>query len=54
MIIVALGLSFQIPAIVFVLSRIGLVNARFLIAKLKYAVFASFAQAVPLGVRRSL
>ena len=37
---VALGLSFQIPAIVFVLSRIGLVNARFLAAKLKYAVFA--------------
>ncbi len=29
-IVVALGLSFQIPAIVFVLSRIGLVNARFL------------------------
>jgi sec-independent protein translocase protein TatC len=39
-IVVALGLSFQIPAIVFVLSRIGLVNARFLAAKLKYAVFA--------------
>jgi sec-independent protein translocase protein TatC len=39
-IVVALGLSFQIPAIVFVLSRIGLVTARFLIAKLKYAVFA--------------
>ena len=39
-IVVALGLSFQIPAVVFVLSRIGLVNARFLLAKLKYAVFA--------------
>jgi sec-independent protein translocase protein TatC len=39
-IVVALGLSFQIPAIVFVLSRIGLVDARFLAAKLKYAVFA--------------
>ena len=39
-IVVALGLSFQIPAVVFVLSRIGLVNSRFLLAKLKYAVFA--------------
>lgn len=39
-IVVAFGLSFQIPAIVFVLSRIGLVDARFLMAKLKYAVFA--------------
>jgi sec-independent protein translocase protein TatC len=39
MILVAFGLSFQIPAIVFVLSRIGLVNARFLLAKLKYAAF---------------
>jgi sec-independent protein translocase protein TatC len=39
-IVVAFGLSFQIPAIVFVLSRIGLVDARFLAAKLKYAVFA--------------
>jgi len=39
MILVAFGLSFQIPAIVFVLSRIGLVDARFLVAKLKYAAF---------------
>jgi sec-independent protein translocase protein TatC len=39
-ILVAFGLSFQIPAIVFVLSRIGLVDARFLLAKLKYAAFA--------------
>jgi hypothetical protein len=39
MFIVALGLSFQIPAIVFELSRIGLVSARFRVAKLKYAVF---------------
>jgi sec-independent protein translocase protein TatC len=38
-IVVAFGVSFQIPAIVFVLSRIGLVDARFLAAKLKYAVF---------------
>jgi sec-independent protein translocase protein TatC len=38
-IIVALGLVFQIPAVIFVLSRIGLVDARFLLMKLKYAVF---------------
>lgn len=40
MILVAFGLSFQIPAVVFVLSRIGLVDARFLLAKLKYAAFS--------------
>jgi sec-independent protein translocase protein TatC len=48
MIIVALGLSFQIPAIVFVLSRIGLVDARFLAAKLKYAVFGCVVAAAIL------
>jgi sec-independent protein translocase protein TatC len=37
-IMVALGLVFQIPAIVFVLSRIGLVDARFLIRYFKHAV----------------
>jgi sec-independent protein translocase protein TatC len=47
-IIVALGVSFQIPAIVFVLSRIGLVSARFLFAKLKYAVFACVIAAAVL------
>ena len=40
-IIVALGLVFQIPAVIFVLSRIGLVSAGLLARKLKYAVFAS-------------
>jgi sec-independent protein translocase protein TatC len=39
-IIVALGIVFQIPPVGFVLSRIGLVDARFLVKKLKYAVFA--------------
>ena len=38
-IIVALGIVFQIPAVIFVLSRIGLVDARILLKKLKYAVF---------------
>lgn len=40
-IIVALGIVFQIPAVIFVLSRIGLVTAGLLARKLKYAVFAS-------------
>jgi sec-independent protein translocase protein TatC len=40
-IIVALGIVFQIPAVIFVLSRIGLVSAGVLARKLKYAVFAS-------------
>lgn len=40
-IIVALGIVFQIPAVIFVLSRIGLVSAGSLARQLKYAVFAS-------------
>jgi sec-independent protein translocase protein TatC len=39
--IVALGVVFQIPAVILVLSRIGIVTARGLIRHLKYAVFAS-------------
>lgn len=39
-IIVALGLVFQIPAIVFVLSRIGLVTARLLVRYARHAVLA--------------
>ena len=38
-IMVALGIVFQIPAVIFVLSRIGLVDARFLLRHLKYAAF---------------
>ena len=37
----ALGVSFQIPSVIYVLSRLGLVSARFLLAKLQYAVFAA-------------
>jgi sec-independent protein translocase protein TatC len=48
MILVAFGLSFQIPAVVFVLSRIGLVDARFLLAKLKYAAFSCVVLAAVL------
>jgi sec-independent protein translocase protein TatC len=39
--IVALGVVFQIPAVILVLSRIGLVTARGLARHLKYAVFAA-------------
>jgi sec-independent protein translocase protein TatC len=39
-IIVALGIVFQIPAVVFVLSRIGLVTARMLLRFFKHAVLA--------------
>lgn len=40
--VLALGIVFQLPVVIFVLSRIGLVTARFLVAQLKYAVLASF------------
>jgi sec-independent protein translocase protein TatC len=40
-VVVTLGVVFQIPVVIFVLSRLGLVTARFLITNLKYAVFAS-------------
>lgn len=40
-IMVALGIVFQIPAIVFVLSRIGLVSARLLLRYFKHAVLGS-------------
>jgi sec-independent protein translocase protein TatC len=37
-----LGLIFQIPPVIFVLSRIGLVSAGFLLRNTKYAVLISF------------
>ena len=37
-VIVALGAVFQIPVVIFILSRLGLVDARFLLRNLKYAV----------------
>jgi len=39
--IVALGIVFQIPAVILVLSRIGLVTAGWLARRLKYAIFAA-------------
>lgn len=41
-IIVALGIVFEIPAVIFVLSRMGLVTAGFLLRNTKYAVLISF------------
>jgi sec-independent protein translocase protein TatC len=40
--LLGLGLVFQLPVVIFVLSRIGLVTPRFLIRKFKFAVLASF------------
>lgn len=40
--ILGMGLVFQIPTIVLILSRIGLVNPRFLIRQFKYAVLVIF------------
>ena len=51
-IIVALGIVFQIPAVIFVLSRIGLVSAGLLARKLKYAVFASVVIAAVITPNR--
>jgi sec-independent protein translocase protein TatC len=45
--IVSMGVIFQMPPVVFILSRIGLVNARFLIRNFKYAfLLFSFAAAL--------
>lgn len=43
--LLGLGLVFQLPVIIFVLARIGLVTPRFLVAHFKYAVLASFVLA---------
>jgi sec-independent protein translocase protein TatC len=40
--VVGLGLVFQLPVVIFVLSRIGLVTPGFLIRNLKFAVLAAF------------
>jgi sec-independent protein translocase protein TatC len=37
-IVIAMGLVFQMPVLVFFLARFGIVTARFMIAKFKYAV----------------
>jgi len=40
--VLALGIVFQLPVVIFVLARIGLVSARFLVAQFKYAVLLAF------------
>jgi sec-independent protein translocase protein TatC len=35
--VVSMGLIFEMPPVVFILSRIGLINARFLVRNFKYA-----------------
>jgi sec-independent protein translocase protein TatC len=40
-----LGIVFEIPAVIFVLSRIGLVSGKFLLKNTKYAVLLAFALA---------
>jgi len=40
--LLALGIVFQVPVVIFVLARIGLVNARFLLKHFKWAVLLSF------------
>ena len=42
MVELGLGVVFEIPAVIFVLSRIGLVTPRFLLKNFKYAVLAVF------------
>ncbi len=43
--VLAMGLVFQMPAIVYTLARIGLVTARFLIKSFKYAILIIFVSA---------
>lgn len=40
--LLGLGLVFQLPVVIFVLSRIGLVTPRFLMRQFKYAVLGAF------------
>jgi sec-independent protein translocase protein TatC len=42
MIVISMGVVFEIPPVIFVLSRIGLVNARFLARNFKYAFLIAF------------
>ena len=43
--VIAMGLVFQMPAVVYFLARIGLVTARFLVRHFKYAVLIIFVAA---------
>ena len=41
--LLGLGLVFQLPVVIFVMSRIGLVTPRFLLRNFKYAILIAFA-----------
>jgi sec-independent protein translocase protein TatC len=43
--VLAMGLVFQMPAVVYTLARIGLVTARFLVKSFKYAILIIFLSA---------
>lgn len=43
--LLGMGLVFQMPVLMFVLARLGIVNARFLMRNMKYAVLAIFVAA---------
>jgi sec-independent protein translocase protein TatC len=43
--VLAMGLVFQMPAVVYSLARIGIVTARFLVKSLKYAILVIFVAA---------
>jgi sec-independent protein translocase protein TatC len=49
--VLAMGLVFQMPAVVYSLARIGLVTARFLIKSFKYAVLIIFIAAAVITQR---
>lgn len=43
--LLGMGLVFQMPVLMFVLARLGIVNAKFLLRNIKYAVLAIFVAA---------
>lgn len=46
--LLAFGIMFEFPAVIFLLVRLGVVNAQFLVSKRKYAVIAVFILAAAL------
>jgi sec-independent protein translocase protein TatC len=48
LIVISMGVVFEIPPVIFVLSRIGLVSGRFLARNFKYAFLLSFTAAAVL------
>lgn len=48
MVVISMGVIFEIPAVIFLLSRIGLITASFLARNFKYAILLSFIAAAIL------